>query len=88
MENKILVKILFFAKSRELSGLKETTLTISTPIVYADLFDLICDTFNLNKIKNCLILAVNGEYCENSTDFVLELKVGDEIAIIPPLSGG
>lgn len=87
MENKILVKVLFFAKSRELSGFKETTLTISPPIVYADLFEIICDTFNLNIIKSCLILAVNGEYCDNS-DSILDIKAGDEIAIIPPLSGG
>lgn len=87
MEKKILVKILFFAKSRELSGLKETKLAISQQIVYSDLFEIICNTYNLNIIKNSLIIAVNGEYCEN-TDSLLNIKETDEIAIIPPLSGG
>lgn len=84
------VKLLFFAKSREISGLSETNYKIETTcgqILAYDLLNNIIDKFNLHLIKNNLILAVNEEFCENLNNTIF-IKNGDEIAIIPPLSGG
>lgn len=88
MDHCIEINILFFAKSRELSGLSETVLELPTSrIVCSDLLKLICENYNLTLIQHNLILAVNGEYCNDPTE-QLELQNGVEVAVIPPISGG
>lgn len=81
------MRILFFAKARELAGCSECNETFAANILCAELFDRICDAHNLNIIKGNVLLALNGEYCDDSS-VVLTLKNGDELAIIPPISGG
>jgi molybdopterin converting factor small subunit len=41
----------------------------------------------LSEIQDSLVLALNQDYIELS-DAPLNLAEGDEIAVIPPLSGG
>jgi molybdopterin synthase catalytic subunit len=83
---QVKVKVLFFAKSRELSGLAETIIELPSKISYLQLHFFLCDKFNLEIIKANIILAVNQVYCEEDT--VLDLSENSEIAVIPPLSGG
>jgi len=87
MEESVNVHVLFFAKSRELSGLNECSLETSKKSLCSELISNICDKYDLNIIKNNIIIALNGEYCDD-LNAVLELKNGDEIAVIPPISGG
>lgn len=79
------VKILFFAKASELSGTKQKIVNLPVVIDHASLREKIVEDFNLKEIQKNIILAVNEEFV---TDKVLNLKAGDEIAVIPPLSGG
>lgn len=89
--NFISVKLLFFAKARELAG-DITHQTFQLPkrkqgkYLCSDLLNLICDKYNLALIKDILVLAVNEEYCD--LDGEVTIETGDEIAVIPPLSGG
>lgn len=87
MEESVHVRILFFAKSRELSGLNESSLEISKTNLCSEVINYICDKFDLNIIKNNVIIALNSEYCDD-LNAVLVFKNGDEIAVIPPISGG
>lgn len=87
MDIGVTVKILFFAKARELAGCSECKETISASILCADLFDRICEAHNLNIIKESIIIALNGDYCDEP-GALLTLKEGDELAVIPPISGG
>lgn len=80
------VKVLFFAKSRELAGASEAQLATRTPISYPDLLEEVVQRFSLQPIRNSLILAVNEEYSQE--DAQLLLKDGDVLAVIPPISGG
>nr|CAH7763140.1 unnamed protein product [Callosobruchus chinensis] len=82
----VAVHILFFAKAREIVGKTETKFLTDSPIKYSDLLKLIVDEYSLNEIQNNVILSVNEEYCD--AESILTLKQGDEIAVIPPLSGG
>lgn len=78
--------VLFFAKARELAGTKESKIHIPTKLTTTDLLEkIICD-FNLESIRNQIILAVNEEFV--ASDTILELSEKDRIAVIPPLSGG
>lgn len=42
--------------------------------------------FSLLPIQGSVIVAVNQEYTDKEQ--VIHLKSGDEVAIIPPISGG
>lgn len=80
------IQVLFFAKARELCGQKESQLLIPSTISYHNLLDQIVKTFSLESIQHNLILAINEEYA--TTGSIVQLKEGDKVAVIPPLSGG
>ncbi|KYN04434.1 Molybdopterin synthase catalytic subunit [Cyphomyrmex costatus] len=85
-KNEIQATILFFAKARELVGCKECKLSIQKKLSFTDLFDKIVNTYELESIRNQLILAVNDEFVIPNS--ILVLSENDKIAVIPPLSGG
>lgn len=82
----VTVKVLLFAKARELAGKTEDYLNTKSPIEYTHLFDLLVSKYCLQDIKDTIVVSVNCEL-RNSGD-ILTLESGDEIALIPPLSGG
>ena len=85
--NLINLRVLFFAKTRDLSGLNEAKIEVENNLQVLELLDKICVTFNLNIIKSSVILAINEQYCDDLSER-LQLKEGDEVAVIPPISGG
>lgn len=87
MSARVAVRVLFFAHARELSGLSRTSLEVPQAITVRQLLDTICGQFNLQKIRNCVILSVDEEYCDD-LEQSLELRNDCEIAVIPPISGG
>nr|XP_026498947.1 molybdopterin synthase sulfur carrier subunit [Vanessa tameamea]XP_026498948.1 molybdopterin synthase sulfur carrier subunit [Vanessa tameamea] len=86
IENGVQVKLLFFARSKELAGTRETTISLPRKIGYEQLLNLIAVKYNLETIKNNILLAKNEEVCSESID--IEIRESDKIAVIPPLSGG
>ncbi|KAH8382800.1 hypothetical protein KR009_005316 [Drosophila setifemur] len=81
------VHVLFFAKSRELAQTNRSTVDVPTQIVASDLLEQLVSRFGLAAIRDNLILAHNETYIEDLSDKIL-FKEGDELAVIPPLSGG
>lgn len=82
--------VLFFAKSRELAGRTEAVVHLEPEVQRircSDLLRRICTEHNLLIIEKNVILAVNGEFCD---DLSVELDVASvqEVAVIPPISGG
>ena len=86
------VRLLFFAKARELVGVAETEvvdLLDTGETTGADLFKAVLSFFPaLTPIKDSFILAHNLEYIDVKGSEPLAIKEGDEIAVIPPVSGG
>ena len=83
------VNVYFFAKSRELVGKQEIELVLE-PIdqTLSQVFNTILQKFpELEIIRDNVVIAHNQEYIENWEE-VLRFNNGDEIAIIPPISGG
>ncbi len=79
------VKVLFFAMLREISQADELDLEIEKAISAGDLFDALCNKYpDFEKYKSIVSFAVNSEYCDRSQ----VLNDGDELALIPPISGG
>ncbi|XP_017779634.1 PREDICTED: molybdopterin synthase sulfur carrier subunit [Nicrophorus vespilloides] len=82
----ISVKILFFAKAKELSGLKESQITLPETVSYKQLLQDVVNKYNLKPIEKNIIIALNQEFSE--ADKIFKLEESDIIAVIPPLSGG
>lgn len=87
MEGDVTINLLFFAKSRELvgSGSGELVLTANTN------FDTLKQALllkypSLQIIAENIILSLNEEYIDDNQQ--LTLREGDEVAVIPPISGG
>jgi len=81
------VKLLYFAKGKEVVGKTEETLSLEVGTTTANLWDVLIQRYpKLKDIMNSCVFAVNQEYV--AKDASQELHSGDEVAIIPPLSGG
>lgn len=84
-ERLLKVKVLMFARARELAGTSELELLMPEGSTTADCLLKLTGEFPLlETVKNCIILAVNLNYIKDP----VEVKDGDEVAIIPPISGG
>jgi len=84
------VKLLFFAKSRELVGQSVTFIELPSSVTGQLLLHLILDQYpSLKILSESLLLSHNEEYIDVVDNITtLTLKSGDEIAVIPPISGG
>jgi molybdopterin synthase catalytic subunit len=79
------VKVLFFASCRDIAGCREKDWVIREGTTVSDLKgDLISAYPGLQGLRNSLAVAVNTDYCGDST----VLRDGDQVALIPPVSGG
>jgi len=80
------VVVLFFGKARELSGVKEAEFSFPEVLGRGEILDRVSEKFDLCGIRKNVILAHNSAYLPEEVTVLL--KEGDELAVIPPLSGG
>ena len=82
------VEVLYFAKSAEIAGICSETISVLQEIKALQLWNEI-ETHHpgLADVRNQVIFAVRQEYVELG-DQLLLLQSGDEIAVIPSISGG
>ena len=79
------VKVLFFAGARERAGTGSIEIDVSDNATVADAVEQACsETGRHFTLSSNVLLARNGEYVDRTT----AACDGDEIAIIPPVSGG
>lgn len=83
------VRLRFFAKARDLAGGLDVVSyqCNSSNVRVGELVDEFSITYNLESIKDCIVISHNQVFCLN-LDEELHLQENDEIAIIPPISGG
>ncbi len=81
----IKITIKFFAKIKEDIGHNKIEIILKSPTLVSEVLETVSKDFGIDitKRKNYMF-AKNLEYCNTSE----VLKDGDELAIIPPVSGG
>ena len=80
----MLVTVLFLASYREKVGTSRAVIALAVGATLAELVAQVCTQYPGLPDAERVVAAVNNEYRE--PDFVLD--DGDEVALIPPVSGG
>lgn len=79
------IKVRFFAILRDAAGVEAVDLEIASGETVESLFEKIVAKYpSIQKYAAAISYAVNAEYAAPDTP----LKNGDELALIPPISGG
>lgn len=79
------VRVLFFGILKDVVGLAEDKVELTNGADLRELFARYRERFpRLKEFENALAVAVNQEYAE----FSRPLQQGDEVAFLPPVSGG
>jgi len=79
------VRLRFFASLRERAGSAELVRELSAPISVGELWEALRrERAPLAEFRGSVAFAVNQEYVDSKTT----LQDNDEVAFIPPVSGG
>ena len=79
------VKVLFFGMLKDIVGLGEDHIEVSDGARVESIFKRYAHDFpRLNELESSIVLACNQEFCDRSS----AVREGDEIAFLPPVSGG
>jgi molybdopterin converting factor subunit 1 len=79
------VKVLFFGMLKDIVGRAEDHIEVADDSRLEAVFTLYADQFpRLTELQSSIVLACNQEFCDRSAT----LREGDEIAFLPPVSGG
>ncbi|XP_066506714.1 molybdopterin synthase sulfur carrier subunit [Hoplias malabaricus] len=82
------VLVLYFAKSAELAGLRSETISLQSELTTLQLWQELEKLHpKLSAVREQVVLAVRQEFVAVG-DQCVTLREGDEVAVIPPLSGG
>lgn len=85
MSDTITLNMLYFAMFREQIGKQQEQLTVPADTKAGDIFTLVTENYPaLANMRNSTLVMVNQEYAEPDQP----LQDGDEVALIPPVSGG
>ena len=77
---------MFFAGAKDIVGKNEQEFEVETNFSSEQFSDLLLSSYpELKDIWGSCILAVNLKYIDGAP---ITLKDGDEVAVIPPISGG
>lgn len=83
---KIRVTVLYFAQIHETTRKKQETIELATNTSIKDFMSIILTRYpNIKKIKNVKI-SVNHHIVNSNSNAILNNN--DEVALLPPISGG
>jgi molybdopterin converting factor subunit 1 len=79
------VKVLLFGAAADQAGTRQTKLPVDNEATIGDLWSALADQHpGLTPMRDIIAFAVNGEYARAED----KVSPGDEVAVLPPVSGG
>lgn len=79
------VRVLLFGAAADRAGTRQTEVAVSNETTLGDLWPALTDRHpGLTEMRDTLAFAVNGEYARMED----AVSPGDEVAVLPPVSGG
>ncbi len=79
------VRILLFGAAADRAGTRQTEVPMNGGATLAELWPVLVDLHpGLAPMRDTLAFAVNGEYARMED----AVSPGDEVAVLPPVSGG
>ena len=78
------VNVLFFGIMKDMVGRQQLDIDISGPVLVSDFKNILIEKYPKLRALNSVAIAVNSEYADDS----MIIEANDEIALIPPVSGG
>ena len=81
----MLVTVRLFARLRDLAGTGELVRDVPGPTTVQSVWDgLVSEMPSLGEYEKAMSVAVNAEYARMGA----QVQEGDEVAFLPPVSGG
>jgi molybdopterin converting factor subunit 1 len=78
------VKVLLFGAAADRAGTRETQVQVGESTL-DELWPILAERYpDLSPMRDTLAFAVNGEYARGDA----RVSPGDEVAVLPPVSGG
>ncbi|WP_321474815.1 molybdenum cofactor biosynthesis protein MoaE [uncultured Paludibaculum sp.] len=85
MALSVTIRVLFFGLLKDIAGLREEHLLLDEGVRLNDLFGQYAARFpKIRDMRASIVLAVNQQFALDNP----ELRDGDEVAFLPPVSGG
>ncbi len=79
------VRVLLFGAAADRAGTRQTEVTVGNETTLGELWPALTDRHpGLAEMRDTLAFAVNGEYARMED----AVSPGDEVAVLPPVSGG
>ena len=79
------ITVAYFAQAREFAGTKEDEFVLNSPAYVRHLFSKLVNAHpKLQEIREIIRPLVNGRAVSEN----VELRDGDRVAILPPVTGG
>jgi molybdopterin synthase sulfur carrier subunit len=83
------VTVKFFASVREIVGAHTTEIELHDDQTIAGLVQVLATRYpGLQESLITIAIALNRKYVDRKNDKSIVLRSGDELALIPPISGG
>jgi len=80
-----MIQVLFFGAAADRAGTRETELQVENGTTLAEIWPLLVERYpDLGPMRDTLAFAVNNEYARGEAP----VSPGDEVAVLPPVSGG
>jgi molybdopterin converting factor subunit 1 len=79
------VTVLLFGAAADLAGARQVRVLVNGGTTLGELWTILMDQYpGLAPMRDTLAFAINGEYARIED----AVSAGDEVAVLPPVSGG